>query len=159
MPRRHDRCTGHCCEMFSLPLSPDELWGSYHQWKSGGVSLAKNDHSVARLFTDIHIIAPMVVYLGYSDKGAPRVNPSDEELQGKPKQKYHWYRCKHLDSKTRDCTIYEFRPAMCRNYPYASLCQYAQCTWKEKKEKKETKRQREARLDRLKGDLVKKEKV
>jgi Fe-S-cluster containining protein len=141
--------------LFSLPLSPDELWGSYYQWKSGGTSLAKNDDIAARLYTDIHIIAPMVIYLGYSEKGPKRVNPTNEELQGLPLKKYHWYRCKHLDPKTRDCTIYDIRPAMCRNYPYATLCQYAQCTWKEKRAKKETKSQRKARLKRLQGDIVK----
>ncbi len=32
--------------------------------------------------------------------------------------------CRFLDQKTRRCTIYEVRPAVCRKYPDGPLCGY-----------------------------------
>ncbi len=34
------------------------------------------------------------------------------------------YTCRHWDEETRLCTVYEDRPQMCREYPYAGRCQH-----------------------------------
>jgi Fe-S-cluster containining protein len=41
-------------------------------------------------------------------------------------QKDHIYEtvCRFLDTDTRQCTIYEGRPAICRDYPGSSRCGY-----------------------------------
>ena len=148
-----DRCTGHCCEKFSLDLSPEELAAGYQRWLGRQTEpLTMNQNEPTRLYQDIHLIAPMVTYLGHLDKHPPRVNPTDAELLGQPPERLHYYRCKHLDPKTRDCTIYEIRPAMCRTYPDAGACDYAACTWKSRKAKKET----EAETLRRRNKLVSK---
>lgn len=41
------------------------------------------------------------------------------------------YTCKHFDHTTRDCGIYEMRPAMCRDYPYGRVCKFEGCSMKE----------------------------
>jgi Fe-S-cluster containining protein len=102
------------------------------------------------IYQDIHLIAPMVRYLGFTYDHPPKINPSDDELLGKPGTKLHYYCCKHLDPKTRDCTIYEIRPAMCRGYPYDSQCNYAKCTWKAKRARKQS----PAELRKRKRDLL-----
>ena len=102
------------------------------------------------LIQDIHLIAPMLVYLGYMPNPAKSVNLSDEELLGEPEPKAHFYRCKHFDPKARVCSIYEIRPVMCREYPYGSACNYDACTWIERKEKRETTKERCERLRVLK---------
>lgn len=157
------RCTGHCCEDFSLPFPPEELNAGYHRWVSReGAPMGMNGHSLGPWYKDIWLIAPMVVYLGYKEGMPPRVNPSDEELKGEPELKYHRYKCKHFDPQTRDCTIYDIRPAMCRSYPGPSGCNYADCTWESRKVKKETPEETEARRKRLNAraeDLEKVEKA
>jgi len=158
MPRKHDRCTGHCCEKFTLRLSPEELAASYRQWLGQGgdsESIEMNGTKPATVYRDIYLIAPMVRYLGFTYDHPPKINPSDNELLNRPKTKRHYYTCKHFDPKTRDCTIYEIRPAMCRSYPDAGLCNYAKCTWKAKRAKKQT----TAELRRRKNDLVTKAKA
>lgn len=132
MAKKLDRCSGHCCENFSLPLSPAELEASYYAWlgrEQGSSYVGMNGRESPRVCQDIHLIYPMLVYLGYTDKRPPKINPSDEKLLGKPEVKLHRYRCKHLDPKTRDCTIYEIRPVMCRTYPDGRTCNFAGCTW------------------------------
>ncbi len=102
------------------------------------------------LFQDIHLIAPMVTYLGKFDRtprAAKQINEHDDIiLGGKYKQPKHYYSCKHFDPKAKLCTIYEMRPAMCRNYPNGHECNYVGCTWLDNKAKKETPKKRRERL-------------
>ena len=88
-------CTGQCCERFFLPRSPLELWTQYEDWLIAGMS------------SELDI-----------DKIAPMVTPLEQEGSG------YWYSCKHFDTETRLCKIYESRPNMCRDYPYDSPCRY-----------------------------------
>jgi Fe-S-cluster containining protein len=146
-----DRCTGHCCRDFSLPLSPDELQTAYLRWyasQGGKTQITKEGRKPGPLYTDIHLIAPMVEYLGYTEKMPKVVNPPDDVLRGKP-ERGHRYRCKHLDQKTRNCTIYDIRPTMCQDYPGKHSCNYAGCTWKSRKQKRETRKEREVRRSNL----------
>lgn len=155
-----DRCTGHCCQNFYMPLSPDELERGYRRWSTdGGTQIQMNGKRDSPIYRDIHLIAPMVVYLGPDAKMSRCVNPTDETLLGKPELPSHRYRCKHFDPKAKVCTIYDIRPAMCRDYPgedwpNASIekratCNYAGCTWKARKAKRETKAQLRDRLKAL----------
>lgn len=109
-----DRCTGHCCQRFTLPLSPDEIRENYDAWRA-----QKSEDSNKRVpLEDIWLLAPMVRYLGFlhSDSNG---DPSPEGR--------HWYRCVHLQDG--NCSIYEHRPRMCREYPYGKACKYHGCTW------------------------------
>ena len=158
-----DRCTGHCCRNLTIPISPEELLASYQRWHGEGkvqVFKSTNTKDTGPVYVDIHLLAPMLEYLGKSTKPYKTVNPTDEQLLGTEPER-HRYRCKMLD-REGNCSIYEIRPAMCRDYPYAGDCLYAQCTWKARKQKKETAAQTKARKRRLvidsEGGLVSKKK-
>lgn len=137
------RCTGHCCRDFTLPYSPQELLDGYKRWQSSGssreqIAMGAQSQPEMRYPMDIHLVAPMVIPLGrYYDKPEVFVLPLEEAQQarfthddGAP---YH-YTCKHFDPATDNCTIYEIRPQVCRDYPYERSCNYAACTWKERKQ-------------------------
>lgn len=115
-----DRCTGHCCQNFSLSWSPEELRDAYRRWQDD-----LND--LAPIPIDIHLIYPMVFYLGDDAPGVEHIN--------EPVFSGYRYRCKHWDPATRDCTIYEIRPQMCRDYPGEAGCNYAACTWQSSRQK------------------------
>lgn len=66
-----------------------------------------------RSFEDGEMVADMLVPLGR------------EEVDGHP-----LYTCKHLDYVTGDCTVYDRRPAMCREFPYGLRCPIVGCTMK-----------------------------
>lgn len=38
------------------------------------------------------------------------------------------FTCRHHDTETGDCRIYEDRPRMCRDYPYGRSCEHSECT-------------------------------
>jgi Fe-S-cluster containining protein len=131
------RCTGHCCRMFFLPYSPDQLREEYQRWlRTDGDAVIHKGHigygQAKPLLAEIHLIYPMVIHLSESyPDGYAMVNPRDvdpEEVSAG-----HFYTCKHLDRTTDNCTIYEDRPGMCRDYPYRGSCNYAECTWTERK--------------------------
>lgn len=103
------RCTGHCCRRFSLHFSPEILQ-----------SMAANEESSFQ--PEIKVIAEMVEYLGKSDIGSDGRRMSAA---------VHWYSCKNLDDKSGDCSIYETRPEMCRQFPYEQKCQFSGCTMTE----------------------------
>lgn len=122
------RCSGHCCEQFSLPIGPEELEANYRRWLTDGEPIGMNNQHPRTYYQDIHLIYPMVRYLGFHDRDPPKVNPTNVGA-------VHWYTCKHFDPKSRDCTIYDIRPQMCRSYPGSAGCNYAECTWHEVKQK------------------------
>ena len=111
-----DRCTGgHCCRLFYLPYSPEELAENYRAWR---VQEPKDRNGHNQLI-DIHLIAPMVRYAGLCER-----SPWSGETLEKPS---HYYRCAHL-SDQGDCQIYDIRPQMCRVYPNGRECTYHGCT-------------------------------
>jgi len=132
-----DRCQGHCCRIFYLPYSPAELRQSYEVWQhESGVTMIKKggfkESGIVRsgpgVLMDIHLIFPMVRYLGF-------MVPPEGCFIEKRETKAHYYTCVHFkpspDGQGGDCGIYDYRPAMCRTYPYGSRCQYQDCTWDE----------------------------
>ena len=82
-------CGGYCCEKFHFRnnLSPEEV-------KQAGQK------------GEFKQVAEMVIYLG----------ESDHDVEGTKSSMLHWYTCKHFDTDTRLCKIYEARPSMCRTY-------------------------------------------
>jgi Fe-S-cluster containining protein len=112
------RCTGHCCESFTMPQSPERIWQMYNDWQKYA------DGATFRFGgNDIHIVAPMLIFIRET-----KTDPLDgrEFFQGPQ----YVYTCKHFDRLARNCTIYENRPQMCRDYPYKSSCRYLGCTMK-----------------------------
>ncbi len=111
-----ERCTGHCCRVFTLPYDP--------------AGLAEVCNEPGRV-VDGPYIADMVIHLGSGtadDLGlAPDVRPAwaadnrDKDLLS------HWYTCRHFDGN--NCTAYETRPSMCKRYPYGRACEYGACAW------------------------------
>ena len=95
-----DRCTGRCCRDFIIRRSPKEL-------------RRDADEATPRWKAEYTKIADMVVHLRATGRFG------DE----------HHYTCKHFDSETNNCTDYENRPEMCRNYPYGDPCGFEECEW------------------------------
>jgi len=102
------KCGGACCRRFTLPYPPEQLKEKYLAWY-------RRDYERETIPQDIHLIYPMVTYLGF--------------MRSEPYQQneLHWYTCKHLDEETSLCKIYEIRPKMCREFPYESKCPYSGC--------------------------------
>lgn len=102
-----DRCTGHCCRLFTLSFSPDELAAAA---AAPGAS------------EELKKIASMVVYAGKGKPAAFGVRVNDlHDVDG------HRYNCRHLQADG-NCGDYDNRPAMCSDYPYGRPCGYADCT-------------------------------
>jgi Fe-S-cluster containining protein len=40
------------------------------------------------------------------------------------------YACRHWDTVTRLCTVYDARPWLCRDYPYTMACHHTGCTYR-----------------------------
>lgn len=139
-PKDKGRCTGGCCERFYLPYSPEELMAKYDAWKRQSVGerieMVAPVHGRQRspsVPEDIHIVALMVKPLFPVDaaNSVDHVLPAWQEKQRGDYGGW-WYTCKHYDRESRNCTIYEQRPAVCREYPsYGrdTKCFYANCTW------------------------------
>lgn len=122
------RCSGHCCKRFTLPHDYETMKRAYEHWYAGhgdfiGMSHGKlrpSDHPTKYNMMDIHLIYPMLIPLG-TLKETAEGDPTENEN--------HLYTCKHYDTNTGNCTIYEHRPSMCRDYPYKRACNYKSCTW------------------------------
>ena len=93
------RCTGHCCRGFSLEHPHAKVKEEYAKWLVNPAS--------ATLIPDVAFIAEMLIPLG-TFRG--------QEL----------FTCKHL-SKEGNCTAYETRPKMCRDFPGPNPCAYRNC--------------------------------
>lgn len=116
-----DRCTGTCCENFTLPYSPLEIQRALeaHQaWEKGDGDghFLMDDGNKALMPNEVEVIAPMVIHLGFYPT-EPGWSPQ------------HHYTCKHFDKATGNCGIYATRPKMCSDFPYGRVCRYATCQW------------------------------
>lgn len=116
-----DRCTGNCCEEFTISLGPtvevilDRL---------------RNENRI-----DGAYIADMLVPLRALTVGARKVSSVDlvteEDVRDAPGGCWGWaFTCRHFDTTNRVCTAYEDRPQMCRDFPYGKKCPYGDsCEW------------------------------
>jgi Fe-S-cluster containining protein len=100
-------CPGHCCVAFYLPTSHDRVEEMREGMRDGGV------------------IAEMVIPLSLSEANE-RLERFGSDREYGPESEGHVYTCRHFDDETRLCTIYEQRPEMCRDFPYAEDggCEY-----------------------------------
>lgn len=150
------RCTGHCCRRFTLPWSMDDLQDKAERIRAfnalqadadinftsdGPAALNEKGKATLQNFfdrwgsdfflkffngIDLVQIAEMVVYLGQASMEGVMDGGCGEDSDYIKKIKHH-YTCKNLVGGT-DCNIYADRPAMCRDYPYGSSCDYIGCT-------------------------------
>lgn len=113
------RCTGHCCERFTLPYDYDTM--------QARLADSRLETPKEPVITDIEIIAPMIIPLGEEHWDPATGN----DLDGRT---IHHYTCKNFNKSTGDCGIYEKRPQMCRDYPYDRPCHYNGCTRSDKEQ-------------------------
>jgi len=88
---------GYCCQDIRLAEPPYVLRRAYEYWRDMKVIDPK--------FSDIYLIYPMLEF------------KFDNQKADLP---YH-YKCKHFtrdESGIPTCSIYDVRPAMCRDFPY-----------------------------------------
>ena len=110
-----DRCTGHCCRDFTVPLTREQLV-EYRRRAAAGEPLVRDGE---KNWSDIETIVDMLVHVR-THATAPDGSPLHAPVSR--------YTCRHLQPNG-DCGIYERRPQMCRKYPYGGECQYRTCTW------------------------------
>lgn len=119
------RCTGHCCKSFDLPLGPGQLALIAQIAENGDQGFWRSSDAGVVWSTPIR-----------STRGDPVYFTSPEEaLQiarmvrwvGRNDSSLHFYDCKNL-TEAGDCSIYETRPTMCRDYPYGNACTKSGCT-------------------------------
>ena len=94
---------GYCCQDVRLAEPPDVLREAYEFWRKS--------KSVDPAFSEIYLIYPMLSFL---------FENHEEDLP------YH-YKCKHFthdENGVPACSIYEIRPAMCRDFPYYEDVKY-----------------------------------
>lgn len=96
-----NRCTGHCCKKFYLPMAKVE--------------------DIKDIVQDAKYIRDMLIKLPLQTHGSDG-EPTPVEAQD------HYWTCKHFDETSGDCTAYESRPAMCKDYPYGLPCRTKGCT-------------------------------
>lgn len=101
------RCTGHCCREFVLHLQ-DVLLCVLTPERAGD-----DGPKIGSMITFVRRIKPGEIGL------AGHVVSGDDELI---------WTCKHFDRESGDCTNYENRPNMCRDYPYGRECAMPGCT-------------------------------
>ncbi len=104
-----ERCTGDCCRAFCLSITWDELQEDYREWLAG--------HRIR--FRDVWVCAQIFVYRGVVSR-----NPLSMTVFDPPGE---LLTCSML-TKDGDCSIYEQRPRVCRNYPHGRACRYPGCT-------------------------------
>jgi len=105
-----DKCMGHCCMDVGLFNSPDELESLYQRCLYS-----------TRKPLNIDLTYPMLTFYK-KDRCHPSLGDVSADV-------YH-YTCKHFDSETKLCTIYDIRPQMCRDYPENNKCDNPKCEWK-----------------------------
>ena len=127
------RCSGQCCKKFCLPFSPMQAEHFKRQLAIGkDVVTFEGEYGVARYGVDgqdIDTIVDMIQFIRMdyqsSQDGHARGQSAKRTRRKRYERIYH-YTCKHFDGK--NCTIYEARPQMCRDFPNGTTCTYRGCT-------------------------------
>ena len=99
-------CTGACCAVFYLPLTPAEF------------TPPRASH-----FRDGQQIRAMVLPLTL-DAAAQRSADFGNGESFADATEGKQYTCRLFDTRTRKCLDYANRPAMCRDYPYRKACHF-----------------------------------
>lgn len=120
-----DRCVGHCCRLFYLPYSPDEL-----ATRAATARVLAERGQATRIAVDAIQIAGMVrevaAHAPLADAVAVRSGFLHHCQPSVADGKVHWYTCANL-REDGNCAIYAQRPRMCSAYPYGEACLYAEC--------------------------------
>jgi Fe-S-cluster containining protein len=102
-------CDGRCCAVFPLSRSPEEM--------------LKGSHYDAIFVGDMVIaLTPFEARRRWADLGYGELKDLD---LGQP-----LYTCRHWDTATKLCTVYDERPWLCRDFPYALSCHHTGCTYR-----------------------------
>ncbi len=121
-----DRCEGHCCRAFFLAQTP-------------AVLRALADDASPIDAAELRQIADMIVPIREVWGGDP--SPMDDRFHtyesfnaiGKRDMGHPpigaLYTCRNFDERSGQCTSYETRPGMCRDFPYTHRCPFRGCTW------------------------------
>lgn len=95
---------GHCCQGFVITTHTyaemRDLWFAHLDGKA-----PEGDRS------DIAFIWPML------------------QLEEEGANGYGRFSCKHFDTRTGNCTQYERRPSMCRDFGVLAPCGFQACEW------------------------------
>lgn len=103
------KCAGNCCtDIVVSGFTHADLREAYLGWLRQETTFT-GPSGTFPMIQDIFFLFPMLKPKGY-DAGGREV-----------------YSCKHYDQPSGLCTIYEFRPTMCRNYPQTK-CPCQGCT-------------------------------
>jgi Fe-S-cluster containining protein len=97
-----NRCTGHCCREFYLPLTPAEI-----------ESYARGEYPTEDEKSDRGFMARNAIWL-------KTVNGSA------------YFTCRQYDTETGNCNAYDRRPRTCSGYPGyggSHKCSNKGCTW------------------------------
>jgi Fe-S-cluster containining protein len=119
------RCTGHCCRVFPLPFTYQEMIEKVDTLEDGAQVL----DMIIPLPADYFPVA----HLDFT----------------RPEQiidRLHTFTCRHLQ-QNGDCGIYSTRPQMCVKYPYYQPCRIKGCTRKVQKVETEMTKQIERKSD------------
>ena len=103
-------CIGKCCEVFFIKNSPGEMWKMFEEADTSKIK-------------DIHIIAPMLRPLPLSTKDARGHSVANDPVPDGT----HPYTCVHYVGG--ECSIYDHRPYMCRDFPGFSKCPWKGCNY------------------------------
>lgn len=109
MPCFKGKCSGHCCQNVRVPgLKWEDLRAAYLAFIRGESHFTGPSGTFPAI-TDIFLLFPMLKPKGYDAEG--------NEV----------FSCAHYEQATGLCSIYEFRPTMCRMYPITK-CAAPGCT-------------------------------
>lgn len=104
------RCSGHCCQDFQVRgMSRQALLHNALDSIDKGLASAEDDAFIA-------------------DMLRPVIGPSLRNDRWWT-EAHHRFGCRHFDKENKACTVYDQRPAMCRNYPNGEACEFEGCTW------------------------------
>lgn len=88
-----ETCGGYCCERF-------------HLRSNATLERVQEDAKMCPDDAERRFVADMLIPLGESTK----------DLDGNEGVALNWFTCKHFDTTTRLCKVYEQRPRMCRDF-------------------------------------------
>lgn len=114
-------CTGKCCAVFNYTTPPEKLlersegqdgfWPDQDRFLADMLVALTPDEAVERA-ERFNVTPPE----GFDLREWAEYGPS--------------YTCRHWDEETGLCGVYEDRPEMCKEYPYAGKCQHdCACTF------------------------------
>ncbi len=104
------KCSGQCCQRIVLPqFTFADLRIAYLAWINGAKEFTCPSGTFP-MINDVFLLFTMLVQVG--------VNEAGREV----------FRCKHYDGAAGLCTIYDYRPTMCRRYP-CGKCTAEGCTF------------------------------